>query len=277
MEYTEVDIKLKEVDPFSEILVAMLDEIGFESYIEEESGIKAYVPNKQLDKVSLQQILSDISDLTDLSFSINVIKKKNWNAQWENNYKPVFINERCVIRTDFHEPINDVEYEIIINPKMSFGTGHHETTSLIMNEMFTLDFKNKSILDVGCGTGVLAILASKLGSTNVVGVDFDEWAFENAKENAELNNTFEVEFLHGEVSSIGEEKYDIILVNINRNVILNDMSFYINSMCDFAEIILSGFLEEDISLILNKSKEFGLDLVSLKNKNKWQMLHLKRV
>ena len=277
MEYAEVDIRLQEVYPFLEILIARLNEIGFESYIEEESGIKGYIQNQELDKDAVHNILSDISDLTELSFTINIIKKQNWNAQWESNYKPVFINERCVIRADFHAPFNNIEYQIIINPKMTFGTGHHETTSLIMNEMFTLDFKNKTVLDVGSGTGILAILASKLGSKDIVGIDCDEWATQNAKENAQLNSTLEIDFLYTEVRSIGKKKYDIILVNINKNIILNDLNFYVDKMCDSAEILLSGFLEQDIPLILSKSKELGLQLVVLKNKNKWQMLHLRRV
>ena len=159
---------------------------------------------------------------------------------------------------------------------MSFGTGHHETTSLMMNQMFALDFKGKSVLDMGSGTGILAILASKLGAKDLVGIDFDEWAFINAQENAELNNISNIQFVHGDATAVGNAKYGVILANINRNIILNDIEIYVGAMDDSAEILLSGFLKEDISLILEKTKQLGLKLVVSKNKNKWQMLHLKR-
>ena len=159
---------------------------------------------------------------------------------------------------------------------MAFGTGHHETTSLMMNEMFDLDLKGKSVLDMGSGTGVLAILASKLGARDLVGIDFDEWAFENAKENAELNDVLNIHFIHGHANAISNEKYDVILANINRNIILNDIEIYVGAMRNAATILLSGFLEEDIPLILQKTEQLGLELVVSKNKNKWQMLHLKR-
>jgi ribosomal protein L11 methyltransferase len=276
MEYTEVDIRLKEVNPFADILVAKLNEIEFESYVEDENGVKAYVQTQLLNKDAVKEIISEISDLTELSFTINKVKQENWNAQWESNYSPVVINKDCVIRAHFHNPFPDFKHEIIITPKMSFGTGHHETTSLMMNEMFALDFKGKSVLDMGSGTGILAILASKLGAENLVGIDFDEWAFINAQENAELNNISNIQFVHGDATAVGKAKYDVILANINRNIILNDIEIYVGAMDDSAEILLSGFLKEDISLILEKTKQLGLKLVVSKNKNKWQILHLKR-
>ncbi len=277
MEYTEVDIRLREVNSFADILVAKLNEIEFESYIQDENSVKAYVQTQKLNQVAVKEIMSEVSELTELSFSINKVKEENWNLQWESNYHPVFINDNCVIRAHFHDTFPDMKYEIIITPKMSFGTGHHETTSLMMNEMFSLELKQKSVLDMGSGTGVLAILASKLGARELVGIDYDNWSFNNAKENADLNNISNINFIHGDVDSISNMKYDIILANINRNVILNDIEIYVDAMNDSAEIILSGFLEEDTSLILKKSQQLGLSLIGSKNKNKWQMLHLKRV
>ena len=159
MEYTEVDIRLKEVNPFADILVARLNEIEFESYAEDENGVKAYVQTQLFNKEVVKEIISEISKVTEISFTINKVKQENWNAQWESNCLPVVINENCIIRAHFHNAIVDVKYEIIITPKMAFGTGHHETTSLMMNEMFDLDLKGKSVLDMGSGTGVLAILA----------------------------------------------------------------------------------------------------------------------
>ena len=159
---------------------------------------------------------------------------------------------------------------------MSFGTGHHETTSLVMNEMFGIDFKDKSVLDMGSGTGVLAILAAKLGANSLIGIDFDEWAYKNAVENAVLNSVTNINFIHGDAAAIGQATFDIVLANINRNIILQDIATYVKAMNTKSEIIFSGFLIEDIPLILEKSEQLGLELVVLKHKKKWQMLHLKK-
>ena len=277
MEYTEVDIRLKSVNPFADIIVAKLNEIDFESYAEDANGVKAYVQTLLLNENAVKEIISEVAELCELTFSISKVKQENWNQQWESNFEPVVINDKCVIRAHFHQPIPDVDFEIIITPKMSFGTGHHETTSLVMNEMFSLDFNNKSVLDIGCGTGVLAILASKLGANSLVGIDFDEWAVENAEENSVLNSIDNIDYIHGDADAIGDATFDIIVANINRNIILQDIEKYVGAMNEKSEIIFSGFLKEDIPLILEKSEQLGLDLVVSKNKNKWQMLHLKKV
>jgi ribosomal protein L11 methyltransferase len=276
MDYTQVDIRLDEVNPFADILVAMLNEIEFESYETYENGLKAYVQTQLLNINDLNDVLSQVTKLTDISFTINKIKQENWNAQWESNYPPVFINDTCVVRAHFHESFTDIKHEIIITPQMSFGTGHHQTTSLMMNRIFGLDIRNKSVLDMGSGTGILSILASKLGARDLVGIDFDEWAFKNAKENAVLNNVSNIHFIYGDSSDIQNMKYDIILANINMNIILSDLEIYVSAMQEDAEIILSGFLLKDTPRILSKSRQLGLNLVFSKNKNKWQMLHLKR-
>jgi len=277
MEYTEVDIRLKSAYPFADIIVAKLNEIDFESYAEDANGVKAYVQTLLLNENAVKEIISEVAELCELTFSISKVKQENWNKQWESNFEPVVINDKCVIRAHFHQPIPDVDFEIIITPKMSFGTGHHETTSLVMSEMFSLDFNNKSVLDMGCGTGVLAILASKLGANSLVGIDFDEWAVENAEENSVLNSIDNIDYIHGDADAIGDATFDIIVANINRNIILQDIEKYVGAMNEKSEIIFSGFLKEDIPLILEKSEQLGLDLVVSKNKNKWQMLHLKKV
>ena len=276
MKYTEVDIKLNPVVPFADILVAKLNEIEFESYNEDENGVKAYVQTHLFYETAVKEIISEVAELCELTFTINKVKQENWNKKWESNFEPVYINDRCVIRAHFHADFPDVEQEIIITPKMSFGTGHHETTSLVMNEMFGIDFKDKSVLDMGSGTGVLAILAAKLGANSLIGIDFDEWAFENAEENAQLNSVDNIDFIHGDACAIGDETFDIILANINRNIILQDIATYVGAMNEKSEILFSGFLKEDIPLILEKSEQLGLELVVSKHKNKWQMLHLKK-
>tara|TARA_B110000459_G_C16576821_1_gene479196 strand:+ start:795 stop:1628 length:834 start_codon:yes stop_codon:yes gene_type:complete len=277
MEYTELDIRINPVAPFADILVARLNEIEFESYNEDEAGVKAYVQTPLLDENAVTAIINEVAELCELSYTITKIKQENWNKKWENNFEPVHINERCVIRAHFHAEFPDIEQEIIITPKMSFGTGHHETTSLVMNEMFGIDFKNKSVLDMGSGTGVLAILAAKLGASSLIGIDFDEWAFENAEENAKLNAVNNIDFIHGDSDAIGEATFDVILANINRNIILQDIATYVGAMNHKSEILFSGFLKEDIPVVLKKSEQLGLELVVSKYKNKWQMLHLKKV
>ena len=276
MEYTEVDIKVNPVAPFSDILVARLNEIEFESYTEDETGLKAYVQTHLLDESAVKEIIAEVAELCELTFSINKVKQENWNKKWENNFEPVHINDKCVIRAHFHDAFPDVEQEIIITPKMSFGTGHHETTSLVMNEMFGIDFKNKSVLDMGSGTGVLAILAAKLGANSLIGIDFDEWAYKNAVENAALNGVSNIDFIHGDADAIAGATFDIVLANINRNIILQDIATYVGAMNAQSKILFSGFLKEDIPLILEKSEQLGLELVVSKHKNKWQMLHLKK-
>ena len=276
MEYTEIDIRLKPVVPFADILVARLNEIEFESYCEDENGLRAYVQTHLLDENAVKEIINEVAKLCELSYMITKVKQENWNKKWENNFEPVHINDKCVIRAHFHAAFPDVEHEIIITPKMSFGTGHHETTFLVMNEMFAMDFKDKTVLDMGSGTGVLAILAAKLGATSLIGIDFDEWAYENAVENAQINAISTISFLHGDSNLIGDATFDIILANINRNIILQDIATYVKAMNTKSEILFSGFLKEDIPLILEKSEQLGLELVDSKNKKKWQMLHLKK-
>ena len=276
MEYTEIDIRLKPVVPFADILVARLNEIEFESYCEDENGLRAYVQTHLFDENAVKEIINEVAKSCDLSFTISKVKQENWNEKWENNFEPVHINDKCVIRAHFHAPFHDFEHEIIITPKMSFGTGHHETTALVMNEMFEIDFTDKSVLDMGTGTGVLAILAAKLGATSLIGIDFDKWAYENSVENAQINAISTINFMHGDAILIGDETFDIILANINRNIILQDIAIYVKAMNTNSEIIFSGFLKKDIPLILEKSKQLGLDLVASKHKNKWQMLHLKK-
>ena len=277
MEYIEVDIRLNEVDPFADIIIAKLNDINFESYIEDDSGVKAYVQFNLMREKLVVEVIEEVAKMVKLSYTIQKVKTENWNKQWESSFEPVYINERCVVRAHFHEPFSNFEYELVITPKMSFGTGHHETTFLMMNEMFSINFTNKSVLDVGTGTGVLAILAAKLNAKSVIAVDIDKWAYDNARENAELNSVSNINFIHANINVIGTEKFDVILANINRNIILKDIKKYVSAMNNKSEIILSGFLKEDIPHILEKSSQLGIKLVASKNKNKWQILYLKKL
>lgn len=277
MEYIEIDIRLKLVNPYAEIFIARLNEIKYESFSTDEVGLKAYIRSDLFNKKKLTEIVDEISSFTKIDLSINAIKKENWNADWENNYSPVHINKDCVIRAHFHDRFPNIEHEIIITPKMSFGTGHHETTFLVMNQIFELNLEGKQVLDIGSGTGVLSILASKLGAKKIVGIDIDKWAYENAIENSKLNNISNIQFIEGTAESIGKKMYDVVLANINRNIILADIQKYVKAMRAKSDIILSGFLKQDVKIILNKIKQLKFNLVASKNKNKWQMLHLRRV
>ena len=277
MEYIEIDIRLKLVNPYAEIFIARLNEIKYESFSTDKGGLKAYIRSDLFNKKKLTEIVDDISSFTKIDLSINAIKKENWNADWENNYSPVHINKDCVIRAHFHDRFPNIEHEIIITPKMSFGTGHHETTFLVMNQIFELNLEGKQVLDIGSGTGVLSILASKLGAKKIVGIDIDKWAYENAIENSKLNNISNIQFIEGTAESIGKKMYDVVLANINRNIILADIQKYTRAMRPKSDIILSGFLKQDVKIIINKIKQLKFNLVASKNKNKWQMLHLRRV
>ena len=275
MKYQEVDILISNQSPFREIIVAKLNEVGFESFSEDEHNLKAYIQEDKLVLKDVEGILNSIKKLTNISYKIKKIKQENWNEKWESNYFPVIINDICAIRAPFHKKIN-CKYELIIMPKMSFGTGHHETTELMIKQILNLNFKNKNVLDVGCGTGVLSILASKLSANQVTGIDTDDWAFQNSIDNSKLNNVDDIHFFHGDVHSITKNKYDYIFANINLNTIIDQLSTYINLITSKGSILISGFYEENEEIILTLVKKLKLKVVTKKNKNKWLMLHLSR-
>ena len=277
MNYIEVDICLEDINSYHDILIAQLNEIGFESYLQDKNGVKAYVPKIMFNNLRLRNLISKMKEDIQISYNTSEIKQKNWNKIWEENFEPVFINKECVIRAHFHDSFPDYNHDIIITPKMSFGTGHHETTELMINSMFNLDFNNKNVLDVGTGTGILSILSSRLGAKSIIAIDIDDFAYDNAKENALLNKVVNIKFLKGTIYNINKMIFDILLVNINRNVILNDLLEYSNLMNKGSEILLSGFLDKDRSIILDNIKELDFKEVNSKKNNQWQILHLSKV
>lgn len=276
MQFIEVDIELKKTVPYNEILIALLNDIKFNSYSENENGLKAYIEESNFDLDLLKQKLENIKEKEILNYKVNKLENNNWNKNWEENFSPVTINKNCIVRATFHEKPNKINYDIVITPKMSFGTGHHETTSLMMQYMFSLSFNNKNILDLGSGTGILSILASKLKAKEIHAIDFDKWAFINSKENALLNNVKNVSCILGDIDSVIFKKYDILLININRNIILSQMYKYKDLMSLNSDILLSGFISEDTNLILNQAKKLDLKLINKKNKKEWNLLHLKK-
>lgn len=255
-------------EPDTEILTAELADIGFESFEETEQGLNAYIPATDFDQEKVKALLASLEHIT-VSYSYELIPAQNWNAVWESNFEPVIIDNTCSVRAPFHPKPEGVEFDIVIEPKMSFGTAHHETTSLMISSLLQSDVNQKAVLDMGCGTAVLAILAAMKGAEQVTAIDIDEWPFENAKENAQRNNLPAIEVLKGGSELLGNNHYDMILANINRNVLLEDIKVYAKVLKSDGELLMSGFYNEDLELISKTAFENGLDFVSFVTKNNW--------
>ncbi len=266
MEFIEVDFRFAPIEQTTDILVAQLSEIDFDSFQEIDTGLIGYIEKQKFNEEKIKEVIPD-----NVSFSIKVMPNINWNETWESNFEPILIDDLCAIRATFHKKI-DVKYEIIINPKMSFGTGHHETTYLMIKRLLELELENKIVLDMGCGTGILGILASMKGAKSIDGIDIEEWAYENCIENCEINQIKNFTTILGDVSKIDGKKYDLIIANINRNVLLNDLHSYYNSLNKNGVMLLSGFYEEDFDLINQEAKKNNLSLNDKKTKNKWCLL-----
>lgn len=276
MAYTELIIELETMQPFADILVARLNEINYETFSLEENILKCYIKTSVIQKNDTIDIILSLSQQTKINYSFKDIEKKNWNANWEQSFSPVKINSHCIIRADFHKEDKNIKHEIIITPKMSFGTGHHETTFLMLKEIFNINVSKLNILDMGSGTGVLSILSSKLGAKTILAIDIDEWAYENSIENSLLNNTNNIKFLKGDISLIENKNFDCVLANINRNIILRDLVKYYKLLINGGKLLISGFLVEDFDLVYKKINKIGFKLINKKNKNKWLMLHLEK-
>jgi len=273
MDYFELSLSVE--SDFSEILMAELAEIGFDSFIETDEGLQAYVLESELQERNLKALMENYADKTPLSYSLKKIEKQNWNKEWESNFSPIEVLNKVYIRATFHEPATEkFEHEIIITPKMSFGTGHHETTSQMMELQLEIDHKQKSVLDVGTGTGILAILAAKLGAIKIHAFDIDEWSVENTIENIQLNGTDLVTIELGTIDSQKPEVYDIVLANINRNILLEEIPKYATFTRDY--LLLSGFYEHDISDIQKTAEANGLKKIKHISKNNWAAVVFKK-
>ncbi|HZW62110.1 MAG TPA: 50S ribosomal protein L11 methyltransferase [Flavobacteriaceae bacterium] len=271
MNYLEFNFKVKPLQPAVEILMAELGNVGFESFVETEKGVLAYIQKKEWNDTLLKDIFILQSNEFKISYTIKEIKQENWNAKWEQSFSPIVVDNICTIRAPFHKETNTL-YDIIIEPKMSFGTGHHETTYMMIAHMLQLNFENKSVLDMGCGTGVLAILAEKLGAKKVTAIDIDNWCYENSMENAEKNNCQKITVLEGDATLLGTETYDIILANINRNILIRDLPKYITCLNKNGVLVLSGFYQNDIESIVEVCEKKLLKLTGTREKNKWVSL-----
>lgn len=273
MKYTEVAIQLTPYSPqAAEIITALLAELGFDSFTDISEGLTAYIPTHLYDDADLKGFFNDLALDVKAVYTVQHIDDQNWNKQWESNFEPITVENLCRIRAPFHKPHEGFELEIIIEPKMAFGTGHHQTTWLMTREIFSLDIEGKSVLDMGCGTGILAIVAEKLGAANVKAIDNDSWAYENAKENVAANNCFKIDVVLGDAAAIGNLKFDVILANINLNILLNDMAQYVQSLTPNGELIMSGILTSDITTIEQAAKQHGLTIIHSKTKNDWALV-----
>lgn len=253
----------------AEELMALLGELGFESFVEEGNDLSAYIQSSQFNSTILHKEDYWPENIDPLKFSWKVIPDQNWNAVWESNFEPVTIAGRCHIRAPFHPTVEDIEYQLIIEPKMSFGTAHHETTALIIEYLLDIDLTAKKVLDMGCGTGVLAILAAQRGANEITAIDIDEWAYNNTLENIQRNNTGFINVYQGDVSLLKDQTFNIIIANINRNILLADIPDYVRCLDDKGLLLLSGFYLDDLSAITDKAVAEGLKFISHKEQNKW--------
>lgn len=253
-----------------DLLINELAEVGFDTFEETELGFKAYIAADQFDQALLDERLADYHDQFSFSYEINLIPQKNWNEVWESNFEPIQIGDQVWVRATFHEARPDFPYEIVIDPKMAFGTGHHQTTAMMMSLMLEADFKDKEVLDMGCGTGILAILASKLGAKSITAIDYDPVCYESTIENSGLNRAGNIKALCGSKEVIPDETYDIILANINRNILLDQMQRYGEVLKAGGEIFFSGFYESpDLEIITEEAAKHGLKYISHKKLKDW--------
>lgn len=275
MDYIEVKIACSE--DFREILQAELAEAGFSSFGDTPKGFEAYAEPADFDKPAFDDVISRYHKAASIKYELGKVPRRNWNKEWESNYEPILVNDRCAVRATFHPPMPQYEHEIVITPKMSFGTGHHQTTRLMLRHQLEVDHVGKKVLDVGCGTGILAIMASKLGATEVKACDIDEWAVENSHENFELNNCRNIEVRPGTLKEAAfEGSYDIILANINKNVLLEEMSYYMQFLKEDGFLLLSGFYEADVEDLLAEAQKYQLRQLTLSAEKNWASLVLKR-
>jgi ribosomal protein L11 methyltransferase len=263
--------KVQPLQPAVEILIAQLGYAGFESFVETEQGVTAYIQKEEWKDGILDDIQILNSDEFQISFSSEEIEQTNWNEEWEKNFNPIIVDDTCSVRAPFHEK-PDTEFDIIIEPKMSFGTGHHETTHMMIQHILKNDFEGKSVLDMGCGTGVLAILAEMKGAKPLDAIDYDNWCYLNSLENVERNNGKHITVLEGDASLLPGRHYDIVIANINRNILLNDIETYVNTLNTNGLLFLSGFYKEDIPVIEAECKKHNLKHIETFERNKWVAL-----
>lgn len=264
--------KVSPLQPAVEILIAELGYAGFESFVETEEGVTAYIQKEEWYDTILENVQILKSDEFKISYTFEDIEQVNWNAEWEKNFNPIIVDDQCSVRAPFHEK-PDTKFDIVIEPKMSFGTGHHETTHMMIQHILKNDMDDKSVLDMGCGTGVLAILAAMKGAKPVDAIDIDNWCYINSLENVERNGALDITVQEGDASLLENKTYDIIIANINRNILLKDMKVYKKCLNQGGHLFLSGFYDNDIPLITEEANTLNLNLKHQIERNNWVSMH----
>lgn len=270
--YIEVDCKLNPLSPGRDIATALMGELGFESFEDYDQGVLGFIAEDGFDLSALKQLFNDTMVGIDWEIKHRLIPVTNYNELWESNFPKVEVENKLLIRAPFHDSSPSFEQEIIISPKMAFGTGHHETTWLISRDLFSEDWQDSSVLDMGCGTGILAILAKKLGANRAVAIDIDPWSTENTRENLRLNDIRGVEVREGNREVIGDDQFDRILANINRNILLDDLPMYVNALEEKGKIWFSGFLKPDMEIMKRAVERAGLTIEFVDHRNDWSMI-----
>jgi len=269
--YLEMEMVLSPIDPWRPLMIAQMGAVGFESFVETDYGFMAYIPEKEFrEKDFLAMEVFEVKDLK-IEWKTQSIAPQNWNREWEENFKPIRVGERCVVRADFH-PSTAVDYELVITPKMSFGTGHHETTQMMISLLLELGCDQKTVLDMGAGTGILAILAEKLGAKSVLAIDNDPWCVENIQENLLLNHSQVIEVALNHLVPT-HKAYDLVLANINRNVLLDQMNDYATVLSGGGDLLMSGFYEKDLERIQNHAETLEFRFIRKFEKNQWLAAH----
>ena len=272
--YIEYNFTIEPRDPATEILIAELGLFGFESFVETETGLLAYIQTEEHSEHIMNDIQILKSDQFNIKYSFKTIEQTTWNEEWEKNFTPINVDNRVYVRAPFHEP-STMDYEIVIEPKMSFGTGHHETTHMMIQHLLDLDVTDKSVLDMGCGTGILAIFAAMKNAKPIDAIDIDEWCVENTNENIEKNKCEFISVFLGDAELLKDQKYDIIIANINRNILLQDLPVYKRCLHTNGILLLSGFYTEDESLLQAKAKELGFEFLKKIERNNWLSLRFR--
>ena len=269
--YISYTFKVSPKEPATEILIAELGEVGFESFVENENGVEAFIQKTDWNAHVLDDIYVLNSKEFEIFYEMQEIAQTNWNIEWEKNFNPIQVDGLVSIRAPFHENPN-LKYDIVIEPKMSFGTGHHETTHMMVQHLLDLEVAGKKVLDMGCGTGILAIFAEMKGAKPIDAIDIDNWCYQNSLENVERNNCKHIAVYEGDASLLKDKKYDVIIANINRNILLNDMQVYASCLDENGVILLSGFYKEDIPVIDEEVSKYGLKLDKQIERNNWVAL-----
>ena len=278
-DYTEVRIDMSPCnETMTDVMAALLCEHGYESFVPDESGMTAYIKLVDFDKKVLDDVTAELPFDTSVTVKCETVEGRDWNQEWEKNYfKPITVDGKCVIHSSFHTDIPSMPYDIVIDPKMAFGTGHHQTTTLIIRRLLELPLEGRSVIDMGTGTGILAILAAMRGAGPVTAIEIDEFAHVNAVENVSLNHHPEINVVLGDASALaGVEPVDLFLANINRNIIVGDLQVYASRLKEEGTMLLSGFYEDDIAIVLDEARKHGLEYVGHTVLERWSCLELKK-